>query len=209
MTEYPVLVFMIIKRRKIIRFYVFIGISFLFALLATGCAAVKNIVVKPYGSRIWIPKETLVGEIEPVMIKEKKDGKALRLLARIDTGAKTSSLDATNIEQFERLFGDNTETWVRFTIEDSVNKEMVEVESKLVRTAKIKGHGTESERRSIVKLWIQLGKVNKYVEFSLTDRSNFKYPVLVGRNFLDGEFVVDVSRKNITTPMSEGIRNVE
>lgn len=204
MTEYPVLVFMIIKRRKIIRFYVFIGISFLFALLVAGCA-----VVKPYGSRIWIPKETLVGEIEPVMIKEKKDGKALRLLARIDTGAKTSSLDATNIEQFERLFGDNTETWVRFTIEDSVNKEMVEVESKLVRTAKIKGHGTESERRCIVKLWIQLGKVNKYVEFSLTDRSNFKYPVLVGRNFLNGEFVVDVSKKNITSPMSERIKNVE
>ena len=175
-------------------------------LLITGCALVKKI---PYGSQISIPKEAFIGEVEPVMIKETKDGQTLRLLARIDTGAKTSSLDAKNIEVFERLFGTNTETWVRFTIEDSANKEMVEMESKLVRTAKIKNHSTESERRHIVKLWIQLGKVNKYVEFSLADRSNFKYPVLIGRNFLNGEFVVDVSKKNITSPMSERIKNVE
>lgn len=198
-----------IKRRKIIKFYGFIGMSFFSILLATGCAVVKKIVVQPYGSRILIPKETFVGEIEPVIIKEKKNGETLRLLARIDTGAETSSLDATNIEVFERLFGSNTERWVRFTVKDPVNKEMVEIESKLVRTAKIKRHGTESERRHIVKLWTQLGKVDKYIEFSLTDRSNFKYPILIGRNFLSGEFVVDVSKKNITSPMSEGVKNVE
>ena len=200
---------MSIKRRKIIRFYGFIGISFFSVLLFNGCAMVKKIVAQPYGSRILIPKETFVGEVEPVMIREKKDGETLKLLARIDTGAKTSSLDATSIELFERLFGSNTETWVRFTVEDSINKEMVEFESKLVRTAKIKTNGTESEKRHIVKLWTQLGKVNKYVEFSLADRSNYKYPVLIGRNFLSGEFVVDVSKKNITSPMSEGMENVE
>ena len=198
-----------IKRQKIISFYGFIGMSFLSVLLITGCAWVQKIAVQPYSSRILIPKETFVGEVEPIIIKGKKDEKALRLLARIDTGAKTSSLNATNIELFECLFGNNTETWVRFTVEDSVNKEMVEIESELVRTAKIKRHGTESEKRHIVKLWTQLGKVNKCVEFSLTDRSNFKYPVLIGRNFLSGDFVVDVSKKNITSPMSEGLEDVE
>lgn len=198
-----------IKHRKIIKFYGFIGMSFCSVLLATGCAVVKKIVVQPYSSRILISKKTFVGEVEPVIIKEEKDGNALRLLARIDTGAKTSSLDATNIELFERLFGSNTETWVRFTVKDPVDKKMVEIESELVRTAKIKRHGTESERRHIVKLWTQLGKVDKYIEFSLTDRSNFKYPILIGRNFLSGEFVVDVSKKNITSPMSEKMKDVE
>lgn len=198
-----------IKYRKIIRFYGFIGMGFLSALLVTGCAWVKKVAIPGHGSQISIPAEAFVGEVEPVTIKGKKDGDALRLLARIDTGAKTSSLDATNIELFERLFESNTETWVRFTVEDPANKETVEIESKLVRTARIKKHGAESERRHIIKLWTQLGKVNKCVEFSLTDRSNFKYPVLIGRNFLNGEFVVDVSKKNITSPMSEGIEDVK
>ena len=66
---------MSIKRRKIIKFYGFIGMSFFSVLLATSCAVVKKIVVQPYGSQILIPKETFVGEIEPVIIKEKKDGR--------------------------------------------------------------------------------------------------------------------------------------
>ena len=195
--------------RQVIRFHGFIGMGFFSVLLITGCALVKKVAVLPHDSQILIPTEAFVGEIEPVTIKGKKDGDALRLLARIDTGAKTSSLDATNIELFERLFESNTETWVQFTVEDPASKEIVEIESKLVRTARIKRHGEEPERRHIVKLWAQLGKVNKYVEFSLTDRSNFKYPILIGRNFLNGEFVVDVSKKNITSPMSEDIEDVQ
>lgn len=201
---------MSIKRQKIIRHYAFIGLSCLSILLFTGCAVVKKIVVPPDGSQVLrLTGVKRIGEIEPVIIKKKKDGETLRLSARIDTGAKTSSLNATNIELFERLFGSNTETWVRFTVEDPANKKMVKFESKLVRTAKIKRHNAESERRHIVKLWAQLGKINKYIEFSLADRSKFAHPVLIGRNFLSGEFVVDVSKKNITSPMSEGIKNVE
>jgi hypothetical protein len=36
------------------------------------------------------------------------------------------------------------------------------------------------------------------VEFSLTDRANMKYPILLGRKFLRNRFVVDVSLKNIS-----------
>ncbi|MDX2501816.1 MAG: RimK/LysX family protein, partial [Deltaproteobacteria bacterium] len=55
----------------------------------------------------------------------------------------------------------------------------------------------------VVKLKAVMGKVELLREFSLTDRSNFTYPVLIGRNFLQGEFIVDVTRKNSTSPMSE------
>jgi hypothetical protein len=36
------------------------------------------------------------------------------------------------------------------------------------------------------------------VEFSLTDRANMKYPILLGRKFLRNRFVADVSLKNIS-----------
>ena len=35
-------------------------------------------------------------------------------------------------------------------------------------------------------------------EFSLSDRSDMKYPVLIGRKLLKGRFIVDVSRKNVS-----------
>ena len=41
------------------------------------------------------------------------------------------------------------------------------------------------------------------VEFSLTDRSDFEYPVLVGRNLLTKGYLVDVSQKNTSSLLVE------
>jgi hypothetical protein len=49
--------------------------------------------------------------------------------------------------------------------------------------------------RVIIK--ISVGKLNQQLEVSLTDRGNFEFPVLIGRNFLRDVAVVDVSQRNI------------
>ncbi len=137
----------------------------------------------------------IIGEVEPVTIVKA----GLTLPARIDTGATTSSLDARDIQKFER----DGKKWVRFTLLDRRSGKKVQVEGRLTRTVEITRHGTDPQYRPVIKLKAALGKVELYREFSLTDRSAFTYPVLIGRNFLGGEFIVDVTRKNTATPMSE------
>ena len=137
----------------------------------------------------------IIGEVEPVTIVKA----GLTLPARIDTGATTSSLDARDIQKFER----DGKKWVRFTLLDRRSGKKVQVEGRLTRTVEITRHGTDPHYRPVIKLKAALGKVELYREFSLTDRSAFTYPVLIGRNFLGGEFIVDVTRKNTATPMSE------
>ena len=137
----------------------------------------------------------IIGEVEPVTILTA----GLTLPARIDTGATTSSIDARDIQRFER----DGKKWVRFVIVDRRTGKKVKLKKRLTRTVAITRHGAADQKRPVVKLKAVMGKVELRREFSLTDRSKFTYPVLIGRNFLQGEFIVDVTRKNTTAPMSE------
>jgi hypothetical protein len=137
----------------------------------------------------------IIGEVEPVSINKV----GMTMSARIDTGAETSSLNATGITVFER----DGKRWVKFTVKDSISGKTAEVESRLKRTVLIKWQDGAPEERPVVKLRARLGAVEQVSEFTLTDRSSFEYPVLIGRNFLNGKFIVDVNRKNTTSPMNE------
>lgn len=117
------------------------------------------------------------------------------LKARIDTGAKTSSIDARNITPFER----NGKQWVRFTCM-SGEKEHI-IERKVVKTVLIKRHGEESQDRYVVNMRIILGEVSQLILVTLNDRDAYKYPVLIGRNFLRDYFIVDVAKKYQFKPM--------
>jgi hypothetical protein len=110
--------------------------------------------------------------------------------ARLDTGATTTSIHAVNISDFTR----DGKKWVRFSLVDPETQEKKQLERTLKRIASIKRHGTEDQKRPVVKLKLKMGPVEKVCEVSLTDRSQFEYPVLIGRNFLSGIGMVDVSR---------------
>ena len=129
----------------------------------------------------------VVGWIEKVTINPGN----IIFRAKIDTGAKNCSLNTTKIDHFER----NGERWVRFELTNRHQKK-VTIESKVKRTAKIKeNEGKPPEVRPTVVLGVCLGNVYKEVEVNLTNRSNFIYPMLIGRTFLKGSFTVDPSLK--------------
>lgn len=123
----------------------------------------------------------------------------LKIKAKLDTGARNSSLNATAIEKFNR----NGETWIRFNI---INwKDRTETfEAKIIRVAKIKQHNSEPEKRPVIQLEICLGKVLKEVEVNLVDRSNFIYQMLIGRSFLKDSFIIDPSLKFTVKPKCQG-----
>lgn len=138
------------------------------------------------------PDKLLVGQLEQLWLQDLQ----LTLGARIDTGAETSSLDARNIELFER----NSRRWVRFEILHPESGEPIALERKLKRMVIIMQSNTaEPERRPVIKLGITIGHVSQTAEFTLSDRSHLDYQVLVGRNVLKDFMVVDVSRENIAT----------
>lgn len=127
-----------------------------------------------------------IGRIEYVrIISAKKQGKA-----KIDTGAKTTSVDARDIERFER----DGKEWVKFKL---LGKP---IERPLVKNILIKRHGTKPQRRAVVKLRLQLGEVSRNVLVTLADRDQYNYPILIGRNFLRDTFVVDVSKTYTVKP---------
>jgi len=132
----------------------------------------------------------LVGELEQVWLQNLQ----LALPARIDTGAETASLDARNIEIFER----DGRRWVRFEILHPETGEPLSMERRLKRMVSIlQASTTEPERRPVIKLDLTIGHVSQTAEFTLSDRSHLDYQVLIGRNILQDVMVVDVSKKNI------------
>jgi hypothetical protein len=132
----------------------------------------------------------LVGELEQVWLPNLD----LALPARVDTGAETASLDARNIELFER----NGRRWVRFEILQPGTGQPLVLERKLKRMVMIlQSSTTEPERRPVIQLGITIGPINQTAEFTLSNRSHLDYQVLIGRNILQDVMVVDVSQKNI------------
>jgi hypothetical protein len=117
--------------------------------------------------------------------------------AKLDSGAKTSSIHATNIKEFKR----GGKRWVRFDLHSSTKgEEPVTIERRQVRRVRIKDHDDPATRRSVVELEICFdGRLYK-PQFTLADRGNFHYPVLLGRRFLAGVAVVDPGEKYLTSP---------
>jgi hypothetical protein len=111
--------------------------------------------------------------------------------ARIDSGADTSSLSASDVVELER----DGDDWVRFNFQHDSNDEPIEFELPIKRTVLVRqASSDEPERRFVVELDIRLGQQLQATEFTLTDRSRMTYPVLLGRAFLMDLYVVDVSR---------------
>ncbi len=119
--------------------------------------------------------------------------------AKLDSGAKTSSLSAVDIERFKR----DGELWMRFRVPISASDggteqpQLVEMESKLEREVLIKRHGSGPSRRPVVAIGVCLGERVFNTPVTLTDRSRFNYPLLLGRSALRGRVLLDAGQTYI------------
>lgn len=117
----------------------------------------------------------------------------LKLKAKLDTGAQTTSIDALKIARFEQ----NGRPWVRFSIVDRAGNAAV-LERPVVRTVKVKRSGLKGLNRPVVMLALCLGGTFRDVAVTLSNRSNLRYPLLIGRSAMEGRFLVDSARKYTT-----------
>ena len=145
---------------------------------------VLAILLLPSGKGIAGEKIT-IGEVEEVVLMPW----GLRLPARIDTGAATSSLDArelnveNNIAEFRlpKKFG-------------NLQLHLPVVEWQSIRSADF------AERRPVVEITLCMGSKLIRAQVTLNDRSRVSYPLIIGRNILKDNFVVDCTRSNCSPP---------
>lgn len=133
----------------------------------------------------------VIGRLERVSINHA----GLTLDAKIDTGAKNSSLNATNYH----LSRKEGEIWVKFDVTNPEGK-TVTLEKPVIRFVKIKRKEANTQQRPAILLDVCLGKVVKEVEVNLVNRSNFDYQMLIGRSVLRGNFIVDVEKSYTIEP---------
>jgi len=143
---------------------------------------------------------TDAGSLEPRTIgwKEYLDLPELgifRLKAKVDTGARTSTLHVDAIEVLEVL-ADGTEL-VELTISPDRRRPGVQVrtQARVLRRTRVVDSGGHPEVRPVVETEIVLGPVRKRVLVTLTDRSGMLFRMILGRKALEGDFRVDVSGK--------------
>jgi len=136
--------------------------------------------------------QEIVGWLESVRINSDE----VQLVAKLDTGAKTTSLGYRSLRIFKRDGRD----WVRVTVVNKKNKTLI-LEKEVIRYVNIKQHAGEAmHRRPVILLDICLKDVRKEVEVGLSDRAGFNYTLLIGRNFLVDEFIVNPRLKFTQKP---------
>jgi hypothetical protein len=117
------------------------------------------------------------------------------LPARVDTGATSCSIhcEAMEIEDANPDPRQNIGKPIRFLVKYG-DREGKWVESKIVDHVVIRTSERDDERYK-VKLRLRWEDVEKKVVATLNDRQKMKYPMLLGRNFLRDDFLVNVGEE--------------
>jgi hypothetical protein len=114
--------------------------------------------------------------------------------AKIDTGANRSSIHCSFIREVKN--GDLDEIEFRIPLDSSHGENILH--SKTYFKKKIRSSSGHLEERYVIKTTIVLFGRKIRTTFSLSDRAEMKYPVLLGRKLLRSRFVVDVEQQNLS-----------
>ena len=117
--------------------------------------------------------------------------------AKIDTGARTSSLHATHISESDD-YGKKFITFRLKNIGDNTKYKFFKTELKEWRI--VKNSGGDEEYRPVINTRIKIGKKRMKIELTLTQRSRMSYDMLIGRTALRKKFLVD-SGKSYSTKL--------
>lgn len=115
--------------------------------------------------------------------------------ARVDSGAKTSSIQANNIKVFIR----GAQEWVKFEVNPIQDNRSIAIncESKMVDRRTIKSSSGISEERFVIKVPVSIGSETFDIELTLANRDTMEFRMLLGREALNNRYIVNPA-KNYT-----------
>ncbi|MBT8124605.1 MAG: ATP-dependent zinc protease [Gammaproteobacteria bacterium] len=120
------------------------------------------------------------------------DLKIDQIKCKVDTGAKTSALHAYFIEPFKKSGCE----YVRFGMHPVQKNSDTEVicTSKVHDKREITDSGGHREKRYVILTTIKLGQHNWQAEVTLTDRETMLFRMLLGRDAIKNQFIVNPAR---------------
>ena len=141
---------------------------------------------RPRRKRMELPLDRLIGWREWIRFP---DLGIESIKAKVDTGARTSSLHAFDLKEIPHDGG----TRVRFTIHPEQRRldPTVRVELPLVGRRRVRDSGGKAEMRPVVKADIELLGERWPIELTLTRRDVMGFRMLLGRQAIRGRFLVD------------------
>ena len=137
-----------------------------------------------------------VGWVERVSLPDL----GLEMMAKIDTGARTSALHVTRMRTITGLGPDSPR---RPLLELTIPRRGKRLRTDLVVRVRvhdfvqIKDSSGRSERRPVIETTLRLGDVKRKVRVTLTDRGDMTYPMLIGRTALGAGILIDPSRRHL------------
>jgi hypothetical protein len=134
----------------------------------------------------------LVGWKEYVALPELGVG---ALKAKIDTGARTSSLHVAELRTLAELPGGEADLEIVLAPDRRRPNRRITARARQLARIEVTDSGGHSEIRPVINTLLVLGPVEKRIRITLTDRSGMLFRLILGRKALEGDFVVDVARK--------------
>ena len=115
---------------------------------------------------------------------------------KMDTGAYTSAIHCHKIEKKKK---EGKEVLV-FTLLDPSHPQYQHQEftTEKYSETRIKNSFGSSEKRFVIETGIILFEQKYTIKLSLSERGEMKFPILIGRKFLMGKFIVDPSEYDLS-----------
>lgn len=130
---------------------------------------------------------------------DKADFKEFELFdidVKIDSGAYTSSIHCSNIEEITI----NSNNYIKFTLLDQhhpfYNNKTFQTKNYVLKL--VKSSNGITQKRYLIQTEIFIFNTYYPIHLTLSERKDMKYPVLLGRKFLNKRFIIDTSKKNIS-----------
>ena len=110
------------------------------------------------------------------------------LKAKLDTGARSSSLHVDTIDTFQR----GGDTWLRFSLHVGRRQPLqISCEAPALDRRTVTDTGGRRTERWFIRTAVELAGQRFEIDVNLTDRRHMLFPMLLGRTALNGRMVVD------------------
>jgi hypothetical protein len=117
------------------------------------------------------------------------------LKAKIDTGARTSALHVAAIRRLTPEVAGEADLEITLAPDRRRPERLVQARVRQIARIPVTDSGGHTDLRPVIETLVVLGPVAKRIRITLADRSTMLFRMILGRKAVEGDFVVDVSRK--------------
>jgi hypothetical protein len=125
-----------------------------------------------------------------------------RLKAKIDTGARTSAVDAASYEIRETPAG--LFAAIRLRLSRRKPERVTTVLAPVLRMIGVSNSSGQRQQRPLIETTLALGPVVKRIQLTVACREGMRFRLILGRKALEADFIVDVSGKYLCKRRQEG-----